>query len=576
MLTFHKVRWKNILSYGNSFTELNLDSHKTTLIYAKNGQGKSVLIDALCFVLYGKPFRKINKPLLINSINKKQLVVEIEFSTNNKKILVKRGMNPDFFEIWIDGVLKDQDAKVADYQEFLEKHILRMNFKTFTQIVVLGSADYVPFMKLPAANRKEVIEDILDIKIFSLMDKLLGKRVTDNKEAVTENNYKISNVKQKIEMEYSHIERVQQNNDDIIKDKESKIVGYQQEIAAFQAQHDELDKKVDEVLVGFDKTAKGKISFKITKLREVKVKLLDKKAEIEKEIKFYTDNNNCPTCTQLIEQGFKSDMIKNKTHKHNELQKGLDQWLVEFENANKILADLEIIEGKISDLKLQQTTIFGKISLKQAFINSLVDEIAALKKKDTTVHDESNLEKYKQELVEVLAVAEGLSKNKKIMDVAGSILKDGGIKSRIIKQYVPIINGLMNKYLTALDFYVNFEFDEEFNEKIKSRYRDEFSYASFSNGQKVRIDLAILIAWRGIAEARNSTACNLLILDEIFDNSLDLEGTEEFIKLLKHINKNINAFVISPKGDLLVDKFSNSIKVEFKNNFSRLVDKGTS
>jgi DNA repair exonuclease SbcCD ATPase subunit len=568
MLLFKKIRFKNLLSYGNAFTEFDLNAHKTTLIYAKNGQGKSVLIDALCLCLYGVPFRKINKPLLLNSINKKQLVVECEFSINNKEFMIRRGMNPDIFEIWIDGKMRDQGA-AKDDQEFLSKQILRMNFKSFTQIVVLGSADYIPFMKLPVGTRREVIEEILDIRIFSVMDKILGVKLTDNKEAVTENNYQINNLKQKIEQEKGHLAKIQEDVSSRVAEKKTKVHKYLDDITELTCGIMILKREKDGIK--YDTGSKKKSSAKLGKLLEFKGKLEEKKVRIEKEIDFYTTHDSCPVCTQNIDKDFKTNILGEKQHNHDEIDAGLKVWLTQYNETNKVLDGLKIVEAKISKLNDDISTEESKIDVKKQFIKSIEDEIKELETHNQPVHSTDDLLKYQADLALVQSRAEELSKDKKIMDVAGSILKDGGIKSRIIKQYVPIINQLINQFLTTLDFYVNFEFDEQFNEKIKSRYRDEFSYASFSNGQKVRIDLSILIAWRTIAEMRNSTACNLLILDEIFDNSLDVEGTEEFIKLLKNINSNINAFVISPKGDLLVDKFNHSIKVELKNNFSRIV-----
>ena len=568
-ILFKTIRWQNMLSTGNQFTEVALDRSKSTLVVGENGAGKSTILDALSFALYGKPFRNINKPQLVNSMTQKNMVTECEFMVGSKHFRVKRGIKPQIFEIYQNGEMINQNSSARDYQEYLEKSILKLSFKSFGQIVILGSANYLPFMQLPAHSRREVIEDLLDIQIFTTMNNLLKEKVTTNKSAITVADHQINLVENKIELTRKHIDSLKTNNDhliqqkdDLIKDIKSKICRVENDIAKNNA---DMLTKVNQIVDS------EKVKTKKSRLVDLENQLESKIRVLKKEITFYHDNDSCPTCRQGIDHDFKTSVIDERGSKLDEVAGALDKIEVEIDNVNtrvnqiiEVNKEMAIIGNKISELN-------SDIRSWNASISTLATEIEGLKK-NTSVIDESkeDLHILASHLLSQQKHKEELANERQVIEVAGVLLKDSGIKTRIIKQYVPIMNKLINKYLAAMDFFVQFELDENFNEKIKSRFRDEFSYASFSEGEKFRIDLALMFTWRSIAKLRNSASTNLLIMDEVFDSSLDVGGTEEFLKILEGLTGDTNTFIISHKGDQLYDKFHSVIKFEKHANFSRI------
>ena len=569
MILFKAIRWQNMLSTGNQFTEVTLDRSKSTLIVGENGAGKSTILDALSFALYGKPFRNINKPQLLNSMTQKNLVVECEFMVGSKHFRVKRGIKPAIFEIYQNGEMINQNSSARDYQEYLEKGILKLSFKSFGQIVILGSANYLPFMQLPAHSRREVIEDLLDIQIFTTMNNLLKEKILANKSAITDTDYQIDLVENKIELTLKHINSLKINNDHLIRQKEEMIEEVNGLIC--QAERD-IAIQSGYLAVKSAKVADSeKISSKRTKLIELESQLETKIRSLKKEITFYHDNDSCPTCRQGIDHDFKDSVINDRESKQQEVTDALAKIEEEINTINQRVNEIAEVNKEITVINTKITELNSDIRSWNNSIRTLEAEIDNLEK-NTTIIDESNedLSVLNKQLGVQQKYKEELANERQVIEVAGVLLKDSGIKTKIIKQYVPIMNKLINKYLAAMDFFVQFELDENFNEKIKSRFRDEFSYASFSEGEKMRIDLALMFTWRAIAKLRNSASTNLLIMDEVFDSSLDVGGTEEFLKILEGLTGDTNTFIISHKGDQLYDKFHSVIKFEKHANFSRI------
>ena len=568
MIIFQKVRWKNFLSTGQNFTEIDFQRSPNTLIIGHNGAGKSTILDALCFGLFGKPFRKINKPQLLNSINQQACVVEIEFAIGKKQYKVIRGIKPNVFEVYLGDKLLDQDAKAKDYQEFLEKFILKINFKSFTQVVILGSASFVPFMQLTPADRRAIIEDLLDIGIFSSMNGIVKEKMAEIKDHSVKNKHQMDLASERINFQKQSIEEHKNRTDEEVKKKQEEVkqsidqtFTLQRDIDLIQNHIAVLNSKIND---------KMSIEKKSTKLLQLESKLESRLKKLEKEAKFYEENHDCPTCKQSIADEFRHSQLSGIDKTKGEIGVGIADIETKIQEANNRIEEIQKIVKHIQEHNNEIVKHNSTISAVNAYITKLQREIESLSaQKDTIVEDNAKLKELKVELGVLLEKQEELSTEKQYYEFAGSLLKDTGIKTKIIRQYLPIMNKLINKYLTAMDFFVNFNINEQFEETIKSRHRDEFSYANFSEGEKMRIDLALLFAWRQIAKLKNSTNTNLLILDEVFDSSLDGVGTEEFLKLIHEMGTDTNVFVISHKGDQLFDNFRSIIKFEKHDNFSR-------
>jgi DNA repair exonuclease SbcCD ATPase subunit len=568
MIIFRKLRWKNLLSTGNYFTEIQLDQNTTTLIVGSNGSGKSTMLDALCFVLFGKAFRNINKPNLLNTINAKDCVVEVEFDTGNKSYKIVRGLKPNVFEIYCNNELINQSAAVRDYQEHLEKFILKLNYKSFTQIVVLGSASFTPFMQLSASDRRAIIEDLLDIEIFSRMNSVLKEKYSVIKEEYTSTKYDYDLKKEKIQYQIQFI-------DSLKKDNAEKIEAQKLEIANCELTYVESNTKCSLLSTEISTLRKqvenhDSVKSKIIKYDNVRKNLQKTLSKVESDIEFYHDNHDCPTCKQSIGDDFKAHITEERNKKKNEVLTAIQQLENEYV---KLIEKSEYIQTLLKEIDTKNsllTTEQSEMLVCQRQIQTLKTEIERLSGKHENVEVEEN--KLNDLYLDLKALEEtmmSLSDQKLYYETAGSLLKDTGIKTKIVRQYIPVINKLVNKYLASLDFFVNFTLDESFKESIKSRYRDDFTYASFSEGEKQRIDMALMLTWRAVSKLKNSSNTNLLILDEIFDSSLDSNGTEELMKILNML-ENTNLFVISHKGDVLQDKFSHVIRFEKVNNFSRV------
>jgi len=567
MINFKKLKWKNFLSTGNVFTEIELDKSPDTLIVGTNGAGKSTMLDALTFALFGKPFRSINKPSLINSINDKDCVVQVEFRTLNKNYKVIRGVKPNIFEIYVDGDLLNQDAASKDYQQVLEDQILKFKYKAFTQIVILGSSSFVPFMQLSTNDRRTIIEDLLDINIFSSMNQIVKDKLLAMKHRSTELKTAVDNTLSKIEMQKKFIEDAKKNNQEQIDVKQKDYDDHIEQIDKLSNDVTLIQKHVDSFIATI--LDEDSMKQKQKKLGQLEAKIEQNIAKVKKEIEFYTKNSTCPTCDQTINNG--ETKVHNCNSSLTEYSAGLEKLQGEYNKISQRLIAIQETQKKINSHNTEITRINASVTQIQKYVKKLVVEIEELKNKKVLSEDMMNVSKELLEKLEALNTErKELGESKKYIDVAAALLKDSGIKAKIVKQYLPVINKLVNKYLASMDFFVNFEIDEEFKETIKSRFRDEFSYQNFSEGEKMRIDLALLFTWRAIARMKNSMSTNLLILDEVFDSSLDHSGTEEFMKLIHSLNE-ANVFVISHKGDILMDKFRSVIKFEKVKNFSRIV-----
>lgn len=568
MILFKKLRWKNLLSTGNIFTEIELNKNNTNLIVGENGAGKSTILDALSFVLFGKPFRKVNKPQLLNSITQKNLVVEVEFSIGSSQYKIIRGIKPNVFEVWMNDNLLNQSAEMKDYQEVLEKQILKVNHKSFCQVVVLGSATYQPFMQLSPAQRREIIEDLLDLQIFTTMNTLLKDKVLINTDKVnsTINEKKI--VESKITMAKEHLLEMQNNNDQLIVDKKARIEETDKQIDELNQQYWTYENKRKELVESIED--QESINKKLEKLSKLKHQIEAKRALLENDVNFFQKHDNCPTCTQAISLEFRQTTLETKTNEIQTIDSGLSQLIEQYETTNNRLNEILDTQSKINDQRMEIHRVKTKVTSLIEYRDSLQEEINNIKK-TTKTEDDSKIGEYEKELKDLEKKYNDYVEERTILSAASALLKDGGIKSKIIKQYIPVINKLINKYLSSMEFMCQFELDENFSETIKSRYRDDFSYASFSEGEKMRINLAILFTWRAVAKLRNSINTNLLIMDEVFDSSLDSNGTEEFLKIIKDLTSDTNTFIISHKGDQLFDKFDKILKFEKHKNFSRLI-----
>jgi DNA repair exonuclease SbcCD ATPase subunit len=568
MIKFHKVRYKNFLSTGDKFTEIDLSRKKTSLIIGANGSGKSTLLDALTFGLFGRAFRKVPKTALINSINQKNTVVEVEFAIGRQKYRVMRAIKPNKFEIYLNGKMLHQDASVRDYQAILEQQILRLNYKTFTQVVVLGSSSFTPFMQLNTIERRNIIEDILDIQIFTVMNDILKQRYATLRHRLNEIKTNIKIGESKIQSQEDSMRRLEENRDEMIDKFRADIENHEslnddcgEAIRIFLEQvsnHQIKIKDEDAIRTSLQKMLSDERHFETQKRKFIK------------ELEFYEKNDECPTCKQDIETEHKEHICTDTGNSIVDIDKKLSERSATIIEINGKLGEISKVQQKISGIQYEIQQEQVKLTANETYIKKLESKIKDLEEQEHTEEDTVKLEKYRK----AYKLLEGMEKDqidmKHYYDLAELLLKDSGIKTKIIRQYLPIMNKLINKYLASMEFFVQFELDEHFNEQIKSRYRDAFTYSSFSEGEKMRIDLALLFTWRSIAKLKNSVNTNLLILDEVFDSSLDEGGTDEFLKILQTLGSDTNTFIISHKGDSMNEKFNNIIEFEKTQNFSSI------
>jgi len=571
MINFKKVRWKNLLSSGNKFTEIQLDAHQTTLILGENGAGKSTLLDALCFGLYGKGFRNLKKDLLINSINEKELLVEVEFSIGRKEYKVIRGAKPNKFELYVNDIMVNQDATVRDYQEHLEKNVLKMSFRSFTQVAILGSANFTPFMQLRAVERRKLVEDLLDISIFSTMRDILRKKVSEHKIEIKETNHEVELMEERVNGLTEQLNALRENRD-------KKISQYESTVDETETNINNLLEKVDEKtenVVEKKSTIKDKepTTDRLKQAVDVEKRLQETRKKAIADIQFYENNDDCPTCKQGLDHEHKTKHIEEKTAKVEEVKTAITKIDELIEEVRDRIEEINKVQDEIEKVQREIGIIQTEILSNQKFMKKIQNEINELKKEQSGGSDvHERIDETEEKLNILHKKKESLIDRGHYYDIATTLLRDQGVKERIIKQYVPIMNKLINKYLAQLEFYVGFELNESFEETIKSRFRDVFKYDNFSQGEKMRIDLSLLFTWRAVARMKNSVNTNLLILDEVFDSSLDTNGTDDFLKLLNTLTEKTNAFIISHKGDALYDKFNDVIRFEKHKNFSRVAE----
>lgn len=566
MIKFTRVRWKNFLSTGNAFTEIHLDRSPDTLIVGDNGSGKSTMLDALCFGLFGKPFRKIKKDQIINSVNERGALVEVEFVTKSRHVRIVRGIKPSVFEIHVDGQMIDQVAASKDYQEHLERHILHMNMKSFTQVVILGSSSFVPFMQLPTGIRREVIEDLLDIQVFSMMSSLLKDRVQSNDYEMSTNFNEIASLEKMISAEQDRERHERDAVEEKIRELRSREESVSANLASAESSEEAVRAEIAEVTSST--SGYGKIESRLTEIGSILLELGKKIKRVETRVKFFVDNDDCPTCGQVISDDLRASQRDQGLAEVAELSKAktaLDEKREAALAALNSLEETRRVLPKLSSRANDLRTAAAVARRELEYIRSQINEMS----RGAEAFSRARLDELRAQLDVSKTARESLVGKQSLYSMASVMLKDSGIKARIVKQYVPIINQLVNRYLAAMDFFVRFELDEKFEERILSRHRDDFTYDSFSEGEKMRIDLALLFTWRAVAKSKNSVSTNLLILDEVFDASLDVSGCEEFLKLI-HTLENTNVFVISHKGDALADKFRSMIKFEKQGNYSRI------
>lgn len=568
ILIFKKIRWKNFLSTGNSWTEIELHGVKDILIIGDNGSGKSTLLDALTFSIFGKPFRKINKPLLVNTVNGKDCVVEVEFSTNGNEYKISRGIKPNTFEIYMNGSVINQDPSVSDYQNYLESNILKMNYKAFTQVVIMGSASFTPFMKLSAGDRRQIIESLLDIQVFSSMNSIAKDRLTDCKNSIDGLSASLSSLEHKKDLLESNINSLMSASKKKLKDIDDKIDLYNKDISVLES---EIEKHLDEISSIGEKEI-SPLRAKHSKLISLKSKIQSNFQLCKDELGFYHSNNSCPTCLQNIDLDFKSNKMESLNSKSKEYASGIKEISSKLDECIDLIDSVEKSNNNIKNIKLLVSEKRIKISSKRSAIKDYKEEQELIVNSDTLLKNNKRLLKdLNVEIKKKYDNKQALNDQKRYLEIAVSLLKDDGIKTSIIKQYLPTINKMINKYLLQMGFIVNFNLDENFEETIKSRYKDLFSYYNFSEGEKSRIDISILMAWRAIAKMRNSISTNLIIFDEIGDSSLDGDGLEAFMKIMQSLPNDSTTVVISHKTDQMVDKFSRVHKFQKSSNFSRIV-----
>jgi DNA repair exonuclease SbcCD ATPase subunit len=566
MIVFEKIRWKNFLSTGNAYTEMILNESKSHLVVGLNGAGKSTMLDALTFVLFNKPFRKINKGQLINSINEKDCVVQVEFRIGAVSYMVERGIKPNIFKVYRNGSLLDQDAANKDYQKYLEQSILKFNYKSFTQVVILGSSTFVPFMQLPAAHRREVIEDLLDIQIFSKMNALLKDRVKDNKDSMTECRHELQLAEQSVNHQRSSINKMEQMVQFQITKLQDKVKENKKSLRKIKSDVKDNNNSISKLA---DKISdQREVQSKYDGLRDMRAKIEQNRNKAEKDYKFYTKHDQCPTCEQPLEDRHKAKMLvdaNSRKVKFTEGYKKID------ETVSTLYDTLRDMKGCGQSIVTLQNEIIA-LNKEEERLNKENKKIGKEVSKEMPNIDaeKDKLDDLETHFQENMVRCAGVSKESDNYKMVSALLKDSGIKSKVISKYVPVINQQINKYLHKMDFFVNFNLDEEFSEVIKSRYRDDFSYASFSEGEKQKIDLALLFTWRDVAKMKNSASTNLLILDEVFDSSLDTQATDELMKILRGLDSTTNLFVISHKGDILLDKFDSIATFSKVGDFSSL------
>ena len=570
MIIFKKIKWRNFLSTGNQFTEIDLTEVKTSLIIGTNGAGKSTILDALTFSLFNKPFRKVNKAQLVNTVNEKDCIVEIEFSVGKVDWKVIRGIKPNIFEIYRDGNILDQSAAATDQQKWLEEQVLKLNYKSFTQIVILGSASFVPFMQLTASNRREVIEDLLDIKIFSVMGLILKERMRSTNERLRDISVRKNLLEEKVDMQNSFIEELEESGKKNVKEKKDKLKEINKDIDRYEGDLQELSEDLG--VINQDIQMFSDCNAKLRKLGNLRGKLSQKVSTITKEHKFFTDNTVCPTCTQSLNEDFRVNRINDAETRAKKLQDG-------FKELEEAIRLEEERENQFKELSQEASKLTHEISKTSTRISGLQSQGRDLEQEIQRVTDQiKNRTSERHALDKLIGELEALQINQSkesernvYNEFAHALMKDGGVKSKIIKRYLPLMNQQINKYLQLMDFYINFSLDEEFKESVKSPVHDKFSYESFSEGEKMRIDLALLFTWREIARMKNSASTNLLILDEIFDSSLDGFGTEYFTKIVKYVVSDANVFVISHKTEDLIDSFDKIIRFDKVKGFSKKI-----
>ena len=571
MIHFKNIRWKNFLSTGNAFSEMCLDCNHSTLIIGTNGAGKSTVLDAICFALFNKPFRKISKGQLVNAVNEKETLVEIEFSIGSREYLIRRGIKPSIFEIHLNGNMLNQEASATEQQKSLEQNILKLNYKSFTQVVILGSSTFVPFMQLSPPHRREVIEDLLDIKIFSTMNVILKDRVKTLREQIRDLEYKMEITKEKVQMQQRFIQDLKTQTKENNVQRRSEIQKLEEEIVLTQKDNESNLVTCTKLQTEVEKY--DNVDDEHNKLRIYESKFTDKFKKLRSDYKFFDKNDTCPTCKQSIDEELRTNKKTSITSSISELENASNELNNKLQKIKEDLKSKKDLLSQLQELNAQMVSNNKEISWKEQSIKKLNDQIA--KQEGGGANLKREQEKLKELAKEGVSIEEYMSTSKHDRDnhdVVVNMLRDTGIKSNIIKKYLPVMNQLINRYLKELDFYVSFELNENFEETIKSRFRDEFSYASFSEGEKMRIDLALLFTWRTIAKMKNSANTNLLMLDEIFDSSLDSSGTDDFMKILRTFSEDTNVFVISHKPDVLQDKFERLLRVEKKQNFSTIIE----
>jgi DNA repair exonuclease SbcCD ATPase subunit len=568
VIVFKKIKYKNFLSTGNTPIEVDLRKSPTTLVIGQNGSGKSTLLDALCWALFNKPFRIIKKEQMINTINQSDCEVEIEFDVGTKQYKIKRGVKPNLFEIYCNGEMINQNASNIDYQKYLETNIMKLNYRSFIQVVILGSSSYEPFMKMKARYRRDVVEEILDVKVFTQMDLLLRDQQGQLSKEILDVRHKCDLIETKYETEMKHFKSLSDLNTNDIDDKKLQLEKQTKSKEEYNAKIKELNNQID----SFKEELEGKeeADNKLKQLLKMETKIEHNLHSHKKNLDFFQENDNCPTCTQKLEPEFRGEKIAYEKGKVTVLEDGVKKLNGEVTKMEEKVNHFGAISKKLSDLYVDIAKVNTSLEEMNSYSDRIHKEISMLENKQTDSKKiATDLQQLKEELENVKVERDRVTNEKKYVDVLREVLSDKGARGHIIKKYIPIINGLINHYLQAMDFFVSFHLDEEFNETVKSRHRDTFNYNSFSEGEKLRIDLALLFTWRTIAKMKNSVNTNLLILDEIFDSSLDTQGTDDFFKIISKLN-NENVFIISHKGDILFDKFTNILKFEKYKNFTRL------